>query len=58
MQAELRASDATLFPERARFVALQAQGQLLTPSACATRVLELLARADFGKQTITDIRQP
>jgi len=58
MQAELRASDATLFPERARFVALQTQGQLLTPAACAACVLTLLERADFGQQTITDIRQP
>ena len=58
MQAELRASDAALFPERARFVALQTQGQLLTPAACAARVLALLDRADFGTQTITDIRQP
>ena len=58
MQAELRASDAALFPERARFVALQAQGQLLTAAACAARVLALLERADFGQQTITDIRQP
>ncbi len=57
MQAELRASSADLFPDRARFVGLQQQGLLPSAAACATRVLAVLERADFGSEVITDIHQ-
>ena len=56
MQAELRASDAVLFPERARFVQLQADGLLASADDCATRLLARLERADFGQAAVADIR--
>ena len=57
MQAELRGSDAALFPERARFVKLQADGALSSPGDCARRLLARLERADFGQAVIADIRE-
>ena len=57
MQAQLRDSDATLFPERARFVALQAGGLLMSPADCAAKLLARLERADFGQQPVADIRE-
>ena len=57
MQAELRGSDAALFPERARFVKLQADGGLSSPGDCARRLLARLERADFGQAVIADIRE-
>jgi benzil reductase ((S)-benzoin forming) len=56
MQASLRDADAAAFPERARFVQFQAQGLLLSPAACAQRLLARLARADFGAEPVTDLR--
>jgi benzil reductase ((S)-benzoin forming) len=56
MQAGLRAADATAFPERARFVQFHAQGLLASPADCARRLLAQLARADFGAETVTDLR--
>ena len=57
MQAELRGSDAALFPERARFVRLQADGVLSSPEDCARRLLARLDRADFGQVVIADLRE-
>ena len=57
MQAQLRDSDATLFPARARFVALQAGGLLMSPADCAAKLLARLERADFGQQPVADIRE-
>ncbi len=57
MQAALRDSDAALFPERARFVKLQADGLLASPADCARRLLARLERADFGQQAVADIRE-
>jgi NAD(P)-dependent dehydrogenase (short-subunit alcohol dehydrogenase family) len=57
MQAALRGSDAALFPERARFVKLQADGALLSPRDCAARLLARLDRADFGATVSADIRE-
>ena len=56
MQAELRGSDPALFPERARFVKLQADGVLVSPQDCATRLLARLDHKDFGQTVIADIR--
>jgi benzil reductase ((S)-benzoin forming) len=56
MQVELRAADPARFPERERFVKLQSDGLLVTPEACATALLERLHRADFGAETIADLR--
>jgi benzil reductase ((S)-benzoin forming) len=56
MQVELRAADPARFPERERFVKLQSDGLLVTPEACARALLERLHRADFGAETIADLR--
>jgi benzil reductase ((S)-benzoin forming) len=56
MQAELRASDASLFPERENFVQAKANGSLTSPSEAAQRILAYLARADFGNETVADLR--
>ena len=56
MQASLRAADVGSFPERARFVAMHEQGQLISPTECARRLLAKLARADFGQEVLSDIR--
>ena len=57
MQAQLRGSDAALFPDRARFVKMAADGALASPQACAAALLARLARADFGQQPVGDIRE-
>ena len=56
MQAELRGADPLRFPERARFVQLQADGVLISPQDCATRLLARLEREDFGRLVLADIR--
>ena len=56
MQVLLRSADPALFPERERFVQLHAQGQLLTPNACAALLLARLDRSDYGRETVTDVR--
>ena len=58
MQVQLRSADPALFPERDRFVALQAAGQLDSPAQAATKVLAYLARTDFGAQPVADVRDP
>ena len=58
MQVQLRASDAALFPDRARFERLKAQGQLDSPETAAAKVLAYLARADFGSRPVADVREP
>ena len=55
-QAELRGADAGAFPEQARFAALHAQGQLSSAADSARTLLARLHRADFGADTIADIR--
>ena len=56
MQADLRASDASRFPGRENFVQAKQSGSLTSPSEAAQRILVYLARADFGNQTVTDLR--
>lgn len=56
MQTQLRAGDPAAFPDQARFVALQRQGQLSTPEAAAQRLLAWLERPDFGEQPVADVR--
>ena len=58
MQAELRGADASAFPERERFAALKAQGQLVSADDCARALLARLHRADFGTEVVADIREP
>jgi len=56
MQRQLRGADATLFPEQAMFARLHDEGQLLSPRACALKLLARLQRADFGDEPIGDVR--
>jgi benzil reductase ((S)-benzoin forming) len=56
MQVELRSADPQRFPERERFVQLQAEGLLVTPDACAAALIQRLQRDDFGDETIADLR--
>ena len=56
MQAELRGADPLRFPERARFLQLQADGVLVSPQDCAARLLARLEREDFGQEVVADIR--
>ena len=56
MQVQLRAGDPAAFPDRSRFVELQRQGQLTSPTEAAARVLAFLARVDFGDQPVADVR--
>ncbi|MBP6899706.1 MAG: SDR family NAD(P)-dependent oxidoreductase [Burkholderiaceae bacterium] len=57
MQAELRGADARAFPERERFAALKSAGQLMSADDCAARLLRHLDSAQFGRETISDIRE-
>jgi NAD(P)-dependent dehydrogenase (short-subunit alcohol dehydrogenase family) len=57
MQQQLRGATAERFPERARFVAMQTTGALMSPAVAAARVLTVLERADFGSHPIGDVRE-
>lgn len=56
MQVHLRDSGPQGFPDHARFVALKADGLLDTPPQAAAKVLAFLARPDFGREPVADVR--
>ena len=56
MQRQLRGADAASFPERERFAALHAKGQLDSPASAASKLLAYLDRADFGAHPVADVR--
>ena len=56
MQAQLRAADPSRFPEHANFVHWKTAGLLDTPDAAAAKLLDFLARSDFGSNPVTDVR--
>ena len=56
MQVQLRGADPARFPEQARFQGLKDGGQLQTAEATAASVIQFLARPDFGKTSVADIR--
>ncbi len=58
MQTHLRNTDPADFPSHATFVEYKENGYLLTPEAAAKRVLDYLARADFGSNPVGDVRDP
>lgn len=56
MQAQLRAADPALFPERHHFTDLKLTGQLDSPATAASKLLIYLDRVDFGSQAVGDVR--
>ena len=56
MQDQLRAADPALFPDRAVFESLHAQGHLSSVADAARQVLAFLVRPDFGTNPIGDVR--
>jgi benzil reductase ((S)-benzoin forming) len=56
MQTQLRAGDASEFPDLQRFVQLKTGSQLDTPAQAAAKVLAWLDRPDFGEQPVADVR--
>ena len=56
MQRQLRAADPRRFPDHAVFVNFNTTGQLLSVDDAATQVLRYLARGDFGRNVIADVR--
>jgi benzil reductase ((S)-benzoin forming) len=56
MQVQLRGADPALFPDRKNFVAMKEGGQLATPAAAAAKIIQFLARADFGSNPVADVR--
>jgi NAD(P)-dependent dehydrogenase (short-subunit alcohol dehydrogenase family) len=57
MQVELRGATAALFPDQPRFEKLKTQGLLTSSEEAARQVLAYLARADFGSQSVADVRE-
>ena len=57
MQAEVRGSDAALFPARARFEALKRDGVLVSPQACAAQLVDYALSAAFGSLPVADLRE-
>lgn len=56
MQLQLRGADPQMFSSQSRFAGLKSAGQLDSPEAAAAKVLSVLERADFGAETIADVR--
>lgn len=57
MQVELRGAPAAQFPDQPRFEKLKNQGLLTSSEEAARQVLAYLARADFGSQSVADVRE-
>jgi benzil reductase ((S)-benzoin forming) len=57
MQVQLRSADRSRFPDGAMFEAFKTEGRLDSPEAAAAKVLRFLARADFGQEPVSDVRQ-
>ena len=56
MQVQLRSSDASAFPDVGNFVGMKDKGMLASPDEAARKVLAYLARADFGANPASDVR--
>ena len=56
MQVQLRGADPAQFPDLGAFDALYRQGHLTDAHQGARRVLDYLARHDFGSEAIADVR--
>ena len=56
MQAEIRATPASHFPMRERFVELKETGALVDPDECAEQLIDYLLGASFGHEAVADLR--
>ncbi len=56
MQVQMRGAAGEAFPDKAKFLQLKAQGQLSSPAQAAAQVLAFLARPDFGREVVADVR--
>jgi NAD(P)-dependent dehydrogenase (short-subunit alcohol dehydrogenase family) len=56
MQVQLRGAAPQNFPDQHGFQQLKATGQLTTPADAAKRILDYLARPDFGSNPVSDVR--
>jgi benzil reductase ((S)-benzoin forming) len=57
MQAEIRATEADLFPDRERFVRMKREGTLRTPHDAARALVDLLLSTSFGTDPVTETRR-
>ena len=57
MQAEIRAAAPAQFPILERFTALKEQGGLSRAADTAAMIAAMVAAADFGRQTLRDVRE-
>jgi len=56
MQVQLRGADRGRFPAGAQFEAFKTDGRLDSPETAAHKVLAFLARPDFGREPVADVR--
>jgi NAD(P)-dependent dehydrogenase (short-subunit alcohol dehydrogenase family) len=56
MQTQLRGAAAEKFPDQGGFQQLKATGMLTSPADAAKRILDYLARPDFGTNPVSDVR--
>lgn len=56
MQTQMRRAEGSAFPDQQTFINLKNKGLLSSPEEAAGRVLAYLARADFGRQPVADVR--
>jgi hypothetical protein len=52
----LRGAAPENFPDQTGFQQLKATGQLTSPADAAQRILNYLARPDFGSNPVSDVR--
>jgi benzil reductase ((S)-benzoin forming) len=56
MQAQIRATAKDRFPDRARFVDMHKNGELVSPKDCAGRLVDYLLADRFGREPVDDLR--
>ncbi len=56
MQIQLRGAAPEKFPDQSGFQQLKTTGMLTSPSDAAKRILDYIARPDFGSQPVSDVR--
>ena len=56
MQIQLRGAPADKFPDQNGFQQLKTTGMLTSPADAAKRILDYLARPDFGSNPVSDVR--